>query len=251
MLFTPSGLTAQEDPNAKIQSSLPDDCTTGRVSMFKDCVGLVSPMRKHNRIIDVGSGQGFFLHLCSKQGWRVWGVEINRELAEGTQRNYGIEVFLGDLEQARYPSDSFDVVTFWNVLDHLVDPRRTLKEAFRILRPGGAVFLRFPNGAFHVASRWVFSRIYKFWRKVKAFDHSVIHRYSFSRSIILSYLQKTGFEDIMVQDASPRWAEEDSKEFPFQKTMGSFVKSLSETVRLVSRGRWFISPSLLVRATKP
>ena len=229
----------------------PAKCTEGRLGMFNDYLGKVSSYRKYNRILDVGPGQGFFLKLCSDKGWEVFGVEINTELVEFTTNKLGIKIFNGSLEQAQYEENYFDVVTFWNVLDHLIKPDGALEEAYRILRPGGAVFLRVPNAVFHIACQWLFHKLCKLWNGVRRFDHSVIHLYSFNRVTISRYLRKAGFQFSVLENGEPTWLHEGSRKFDMRKMIGASVRGWAEIVKIMSSGHLLIGPSLLVRAIKP
>jgi 2-polyprenyl-3-methyl-5-hydroxy-6-metoxy-1,4-benzoquinol methylase len=59
---------------------------------------------------------------------------------------FGFSTFLGDLDAfAAQSSDRFDVVTMWDVLEHVADPQGMLETAWALLRPGGALFVHTPN----------------------------------------------------------------------------------------------------------
>ncbi len=100
------------------------------------------------RLLDIGCSTGLFLNRMKTHGsWELYGVEINRQAAETARQQYGLEVFVGTLEQAGYPDESFDAITLWDVFEHLHDPLRSLHEIHRILKPDGVLVLRVPNGA--------------------------------------------------------------------------------------------------------
>jgi len=242
---------SKRDPESGHKPDYPDPCTTGRMRMFDHYVQLISPLRKYNRILDVGAGRGSFLHLCSQHGWNVWGVEADKESADFVLKEYGLQVFHGSLEEARYPDNFFDVVTLWNVLEHILDPGTTLKEVNRVLRPGGAMFVRFPNAAFHVTCRRLFAKAHRLWEFVGQFDHCVIHLYAFSRATILRYLWKNDFAHPEVQNAWSTLALYDFRESGMRKVMGIVTRAWAELVNLASRGHWLIAPSLLAKGIKP
>jgi len=97
------------------------------------------------RILDVGSALGTFLKIAESRGWSPEGVEISRFAAEFSRRERGLEVFNGDLEQFPATDESFDVVTFWDSIEHVTHPRENLVTAFSLLRPGGLVLLTTDN----------------------------------------------------------------------------------------------------------
>jgi len=93
------------------------------------------------RLLDVGCATGGFLEVARENGFDVVGVEVSGAAAECARRQYGLEVLEGDLSSASLPSKSVDVVTMWDVIEHLPDPGRVLLEAARVLRPGGVLLL--------------------------------------------------------------------------------------------------------------
>jgi SAM-dependent methyltransferase len=101
---------------------------------------------RRGRVLDVGCSTGGFLEGMRRRGnWDTFGVEINAEVAEYARSAAGLNVFAGTLQQAGYPDAFFDVVTLWNVLEHLHEPYQTLLEAARILGPGGLLAASIPN----------------------------------------------------------------------------------------------------------
>lgn len=103
------------------------------------------------RLLDVGSASGLFLEsMQAIPGWQVEGVELDAVTAQATSARLGVPVFAGPFEHARFADSSFDAITLWDVLEHLHDPLASLRELRRILRPGGALFVRVPNGASYV-----------------------------------------------------------------------------------------------------
>jgi 2-polyprenyl-3-methyl-5-hydroxy-6-metoxy-1,4-benzoquinol methylase len=88
------------------------------------------------KILDVGAYTGVFVELAAERGWNAFGVELST-WAAGVCRERGLNVFNGTLEQAHFPDDFFDVVTAWDVVEHLDDPRSLLAEIHRVVKPGG------------------------------------------------------------------------------------------------------------------
>jgi SAM-dependent methyltransferase len=98
-------------------------------------------------LLDVGCGSGQTLLALRDVGWRCSGVEIDAT-AVAAAHAAGLEsVRQGDLLDAAHAAETFDVVRFWHVLEHLHSPRQQLLEARRVLRPGGALVVGVPNFA--------------------------------------------------------------------------------------------------------
>jgi 2-polyprenyl-3-methyl-5-hydroxy-6-metoxy-1,4-benzoquinol methylase len=117
-----------------------------RYSLNKLCHFVEQSEHEGGRLLDVGCGTGNFLAQMRERGaWKVFGLDVNQKAVRYARQRLQIEAFCGTLTDAQYPSAFFDVVTLWNVLEHLHSPIRTLEEVRRVLRPGGALILSVPN----------------------------------------------------------------------------------------------------------
>jgi 2-polyprenyl-3-methyl-5-hydroxy-6-metoxy-1,4-benzoquinol methylase len=99
------------------------------------------------RILDVGCATGLFLHEMEQAGWQTAGVEPVESAAAFARERFGLHVFNGMLAAAPYPPGTFDVVTFWDVLEHTFAPAEEIGRAARLLRPGGLLAISVPNWA--------------------------------------------------------------------------------------------------------
>jgi SAM-dependent methyltransferase len=104
---------------------------------------LLGPARR--RLLDIGSGPGFFLKTAKARGWRVMGIEPSRHAAAHA-RSLGIEVVEGFFGGETAPAlGSFDAINLNNVLEHVPDPIAILLQAGAILEPGGVICVNVPN----------------------------------------------------------------------------------------------------------
>jgi SAM-dependent methyltransferase len=92
------------------------------------------------RLLDLGCAAGFFLHAASER-YDVTGVEVSAFAAEHARKEFGLRVFTGEIFDAPLEDDEFDVVTMWDVVEHLSDPAEVLREVARVTRPGGLLVL--------------------------------------------------------------------------------------------------------------
>ncbi|MEZ5384363.1 MAG: class I SAM-dependent methyltransferase [Prosthecobacter sp.] len=117
------------------------------------------PWHKTGRILDVGCSAAFFMHLAQKHGWRADGVEIAPWAAEFSNRELGVRVFNGTLDQAKFPEDTFDVVFSSHVLEHIGKPKELLLEMRRVLRSGGlhvsVVPTQFASPSWRLSKRFI------------------------------------------------------------------------------------------------
>jgi 2-polyprenyl-3-methyl-5-hydroxy-6-metoxy-1,4-benzoquinol methylase len=98
------------------------------------------------RLLDVGCGNGEFLRVARDAGYRVCGIDISAASADLVRR-HGIDVRVGDLRAPGVFRDDerFDLITFWDVVEHLPDPRSFLARARELLAPGGHVLVKTPG----------------------------------------------------------------------------------------------------------
>lgn len=97
------------------------------------------------QLLDVGSGAGAFLDGMRERGWRVVGIEPGGRAATYAQEELGLEIQNTTLEAAQLEPASLDLVTMWNVLEHLSDPQQALSRIREALRPGGLLVFAIPN----------------------------------------------------------------------------------------------------------
>lgn len=97
-------------------------------------------------ILDIGAGVGHFLSVAKADGWNVYGVEIS-SFAANICKEKGLNVFIGTFSNAQYKNDMFDVITAFDVLEHVVEPNLFMEEVFRILKKDGLFVVSVPNVA--------------------------------------------------------------------------------------------------------
>jgi 2-polyprenyl-3-methyl-5-hydroxy-6-metoxy-1,4-benzoquinol methylase len=87
-------------------------------------------------LLDVGAYIGVFVQVAAANGWQAWGVEPSAWAAGLAQAN-GLHVLHGTLDHPELQPEFFDVITMWDVIEHLDDPCSELAKAYHLLRPGG------------------------------------------------------------------------------------------------------------------
>jgi SAM-dependent methyltransferase len=105
-----------------------------------------------SRVLDVGCGRGVLLRELADRGFSAHGFEVSAEAVRGVDPRAETRV-AARLADADYPEASFDQVILWHVLEHVRQPRETLEEVRRLLRPAGRVVVAVPNFASWQA-RW-------------------------------------------------------------------------------------------------
>jgi 2-polyprenyl-3-methyl-5-hydroxy-6-metoxy-1,4-benzoquinol methylase len=97
------------------------------------------------RLLDVGCGDGAFLARMKNLGWEVVGVELDEKAANVAKTNFGLDVFIGTLENTGFANESFDAITLNHVIEHVGDPIGLLRRCRDLLRRGGRVVVTTPN----------------------------------------------------------------------------------------------------------
>ncbi len=106
---------------------------------------IIARYKQRGTILDIGCSSGSFLASMNNAQWKVYGIEMDGLTAEKARLNSGAEVFVGDVMDAPFQTNSFDVITCFDVLEHMYQPREFLARVLYWLRPGGIFFAKLPN----------------------------------------------------------------------------------------------------------
>ncbi|MFQ5513639.1 MAG: class I SAM-dependent methyltransferase [Myxococcota bacterium] len=98
------------------------------------------------RLLDVGAAYGLLLARAVQRGWDAMGVEIAADCAAEAQHIAGVPVVVGDFATVELPS-GFDVITMFDVIEHMRDPLVTLRRAATLLTPGGLLVVETADAA--------------------------------------------------------------------------------------------------------
>jgi SAM-dependent methyltransferase len=196
----------------------------------------------------VGTGCGFFLVAAQKKGWEAKGIEPSEQSVEVARNQNALDVFNGNLGKYN-ENDKFDVITFINVLDHLVEPWKEIELAKQFLKPEGIIFIRFPNGFLHTH---IYRLASKFGLANLVRKFLVFHQCSFTPKYIKRLLSDFGFSEITVLNSPP--SEGDPHNLFFNPTFASYIKKslyiLAKAIGFISGHNILLGTSLEVTAIK-
>lgn len=99
---------------------------------------------KKRNLLDVGAGTGIFLEAARAKGFQVAGNDIS-EYSKQKLKEKDIKCFFGSLDEGILPKDQFDVVTAWDVLEHIPNPNKAMETIHSSLRQGGYLFMTTPD----------------------------------------------------------------------------------------------------------
>ena len=99
-------------------------------------------------VLEIGSHIGAFLQVAAEWGWRAEGVDPGKYTSRFA-RSKGFVVHTGTVGECGFAAEMFDGVFIWNCFDQIEDPASTLADCRQILRPGGLLTVRTPDGRFY------------------------------------------------------------------------------------------------------
>jgi SAM-dependent methyltransferase len=107
---------------------------------------------KKGAVLEVGAFAGGFLDAARRRGWRAIGTDVGEQVTRFAQKK-GLRVLRGELADLPLPERAFDAACVWNCFDHLREPARDLATLARLVKPGGLLWVRVPNGDFYREAR--------------------------------------------------------------------------------------------------
>ena len=144
------------------------------------------------RLLDIGCNEGRGLRIYARNGYDVEGLELN-ENAAVVARTGGFVVHT-DMLETFAPAALFDVAVLSNVLEHSLDPAKMLRNVYRVLKPGGQVWISCPNSRSWL--RFCFGRRWINW-------HVPFHIIHFSGSSLVQMLTRAGFTNVKTKQTTP------------------------------------------------
>ena len=142
-------------------------------------------------LLDVGCGTGNFLAEARDAGYRVTGIELDRNAARFAKERLGLQKVLpltiSEFAAAQCPSEKFDIVTFFEVLEHQAAPREFLKNVKSCLKPRGSIALSVPN-----RERWLTGP--------DVLDYPPNHFLRWNVGVLKRFLEMQGFEVMTMRE---------------------------------------------------
>jgi len=152
---------------------------------------------RSGRLLDMGSGLGFFVKaMAPYHGWDAYGCEISPAAVRHAREHLGLQkVICSPLQNADLPRASFDIITMWDVLDHIPRPDPLLARCHALLKNDGILFIRTPN----VATQLLRARLMKAVRGTqhdKKYLQASDHPHHYSMRSIRALLARNGFANV-------------------------------------------------------
>jgi 2-polyprenyl-3-methyl-5-hydroxy-6-metoxy-1,4-benzoquinol methylase len=145
--------------------------------------------KQSGSILDLGCSAGGFLGTMKGESWKLFGIEMEATTAAKAKAATGAEVFVGDAVDAPFAAESFDVITCFDVLEHVYRPRQFLTKVLEWLKPGGIFYVALPN-----IDSWEARMLGTYWYGLEL----PRHLFHFSPRSLRSVMTSIGFQEISV-----------------------------------------------------
>ena len=183
---------------------------------LQDIVDRVNRIKPNGKILDIGCGDGHFLHLANNKGLDCYGVESSKALAEYASSHTSLPIFQEKYSNDMFPENSFDIITLIQVVEHLVDPLDILRTAKYHLRSTGIIVVEVPS--IH-APHFLLYQLTRIKWLVRP-PHGVIdtHVGYYSPKTLITLMQDSGFMKLSL--VTGRWQ---YKYHGFWKILGKLI----------------------------
>lgn len=101
-------------------------------------------LHRPGRVLDIGCASGSFLNFMKQKGWQVAGVEPSKSLCQIAKKTYGLKLHNQEFDPQIFKF-KFDLVTFFDVIEHIPDPKQFLELVTQVVKPGGHILIKVPN----------------------------------------------------------------------------------------------------------
>lgn len=171
------------------------------LKQFKDKLGYInSRFPERGKLLDVGCATGVFLDMARKQGWGTQGVETSAGLASYARNNFSLRVDVVDLTKENLAGGPFDVISLFDVIEHLPDINRMAASCRKLLSDNGLFLIRTPleEGLLRNIAKAVY------WGSLTRFElpmfwfYSFEHVQSFSMKSMKTFLENNDFSIVKI-----------------------------------------------------
>lgn len=191
---------------------------------FRRKIALLKTYLSQGKLLEIGCGHGFFLEAAQNSPFQTLGIDISGYAVEYAQK-HRLPARLVDLEKAHFPPQSFDAVVAFQLIEHIPNPLKFMKEVNRVLKPGGLVLLATPNEGGYLKKI-----MGKHWLSYRHAEHL----FFFSPKTLGELLSKSGFNSI-------EFRKDETRFYPLRHLLdgvkyyfkGKFFRDLAEFLGMI------------------
>ena len=158
---------------------------------FKYYAEIISTYKKSGKVLDCGCATGLFLDIMKDGGFDCFGVEISNTPYSIVEKKHPNKIFRQEIENLKIDDGFFDIITMFDFIEHVKDPRQVIDKANKLLSDGGLLFIITPDTSSLSAS--IMGKSHN--------DYIMEHLGLFNKKNITYFLDKYGFEILKIQPA--------------------------------------------------
>lgn len=171
------------------------DLKNPAIKLYQNELDKLSKVMKPGRLLDIGCAYGAFLDLARKYNWQVSGVEVSEKSSKYAKKTFNLPIYNGTLERAKFASNTYNLVTMWDLIEHLTDPLSTLKETKRILKDNGMILILTIN------TDSLIGKLANLSSSSKDYLYDKQHNFFFTHNTLKKMVEKAGFKDVQKFDS--------------------------------------------------
>jgi SAM-dependent methyltransferase len=180
---------------------------------YRRLLAMLGERVQGRRLLEVGSGAGFFLKAAERAGWQATGIELSAEASRFAIDRLGLDIRTQPAEEALITPASFDAAAMFDTIEHLFDPLAVLQAVARALTPDGILVVSTPN--FDAASRFVLGEP---WAVLSPLEHV----YYFTEDSLRRILISAGFRDVTFIRRHAMWGPLETMNYHYTHAPGAW-----------------------------
>ena len=108
-------------------------------------IELIKKFKKNGKFLDIGCGLGIAVEIALEEGFDVWATDVSSYAISYVKEKFNIPCYKGEIENAPFPQNFFDVIYIHHVLEHVIEPVEFLKKVKKFLNKDGIILIAVPN----------------------------------------------------------------------------------------------------------
>jgi 2-polyprenyl-3-methyl-5-hydroxy-6-metoxy-1,4-benzoquinol methylase len=136
----------------------------------------------NQKVLDIGCAEGAFLNACHQLGLNALGVEPSSELVAWGVKHHELRIVQGDYQSFGYDDAPYDIITLWDVIEHVASPSHLLEKISRVTKNGGLIVINTP-----IIDSWQAKVLSRYWPFLLN-----VHTFYYTKKTLVQHCEKFG-----------------------------------------------------------